>query len=220
MNSTLGRRRTGGRQPLDRAAAHGNDHRQSLETGRLRHRDGRQIAFWAIRRSSIRRNGASMNTSVFSAGRTVIGPTCRTSSSLGYKQPPLGSDRRAILRGTEPVEEKEYLTDAFAREAVAFIHRHQAKPFFLYLAFNAVHTPMHATDDRLATRRRSRTKCGEQPIARCSWRARRSGGPGPARKCADCGLAEDTLIFFCSDNGGPTGPAGRTQCVAPIRQLR
>jgi hypothetical protein len=28
--------------------------------------------------------------------------------------------------------------------------KHKAKPWFLYLAFNAVHTPMHATDDRLA----------------------------------------------------------------------
>ena len=54
-----------------------------------------------------------------------------------------------IYRGTEKVVEKEYLTDAFAREAVAFIDRHQKAPFFLYLAFNAVHTPMHATDARL-----------------------------------------------------------------------
>ncbi len=54
-----------------------------------------------------------------------------------------------IYRGTEVVEEKEYLTDAFAREAVSFIKRHKDHPFFLYLAFNAVHTPMHATDDRL-----------------------------------------------------------------------
>src|SRR6185295_18873198 len=56
----------------------------------------------------------------------------------------------AIFRGTEAVDEPEYLTDAFAREAVSFIERHQKQPFFLYLAFNAVHTPMHATDDRLA----------------------------------------------------------------------
>ena len=55
-----------------------------------------------------------------------------------------------IYRGTEVVEEREYLTDAFAREAVAFIDRHQKDEFFLYLAFNAVHTPMHATDARLA----------------------------------------------------------------------
>ena len=54
-----------------------------------------------------------------------------------------------IYRGTEVVQEPEYLTDAFAREAVAFVERHKDHPFFLYLAFNAVHTPMHATDDRL-----------------------------------------------------------------------
>jgi arylsulfatase A-like enzyme len=54
-----------------------------------------------------------------------------------------------IYRGHEVVREKEYLTDAFAREALDFIDRHQKEPFFLYLAFNAVHTPMDATDARL-----------------------------------------------------------------------
>ena len=60
-------------------------------------------------------------------------------------------DAGGILRGTEPVNELDYTTDAFGREAVAFIERHKAEPWFLYLAFNAVHTPMHATDDRLAS---------------------------------------------------------------------
>jgi arylsulfatase A-like enzyme len=55
-----------------------------------------------------------------------------------------------ILRGEEPVKVLDYTTDAFGREAVAFIERHRAEPWFLYLAFNAVHTPMQATDDRLA----------------------------------------------------------------------
>ncbi len=54
-----------------------------------------------------------------------------------------------ILRGKEHVAEEAHLTDAFAREAVSFIRRHETKPFFLYLSFNAVHTPMQATDDRL-----------------------------------------------------------------------
>ena len=43
-----------------------------------------------------------------------------------------------------------YLTDALADRAVDFIEREKARPFFLYLAFNAVHTPMHATDKYLA----------------------------------------------------------------------
>src|SRR5262249_12574012 len=54
-----------------------------------------------------------------------------------------------VLRGTSAANEKDYLTDALGREAVEFIDRHKEKPFFLYLAFNAVHTPMHATPDRL-----------------------------------------------------------------------
>jgi arylsulfatase A-like enzyme len=58
---------------------------------------------------------------------------------------------QAMLRGFDPVEENEpYTTDTFAREATAFIDRHAKEPWFLYLTFNAVHTPMHATDKYLA----------------------------------------------------------------------
>lgn len=55
-----------------------------------------------------------------------------------------------ILRGTEPVKELDYTTDAFGRETVSFIEKNKDRPWFLYLSFNAVHTPMHATDDWLA----------------------------------------------------------------------
>ena len=51
----------------------------------------------------------------------------------------------SIVRGTKPHEEKEYLTDAFGREAVAFVDKQKKDPFFLYLAFNAVHTPLQAS---------------------------------------------------------------------------
>ena len=54
-----------------------------------------------------------------------------------------------MLRGDVHEHEKEYLTDAFGREASAFIDKNADKLFFLYLVFNAVHTPMNATDDRL-----------------------------------------------------------------------
>ncbi len=107
-----------------------------------------------------------------------------------------------ILRGTEAADEKEYLTDAFAREAVAFIGRHKNEPFFLYLAFNAVHTPMHATDDRLSKfeaiqDQQRRTYAGmllalDEAVGRVLARLREEK------------LEQDTLIFFFSDNGGPT----------------
>ncbi len=59
---------------------------------------------------------------------------------------PLTKSANPVLRGTQPFEEKEYLTDAFAREAVAFIERRKNEAFFLYLPFNAVHAPLQTPD--------------------------------------------------------------------------
>lgn len=113
------------------------------------------------------------------------------------------SDRaNPIMRGSRKVEEKEYLTDAFAREAVAFIERHRQRPFFLYLAFNAVHSPLQAPQkylDRFSEisdpKRRTfaaMLSAMDDAIGRVLETVRKNG------------LEEDTLIFFLSDNGGPT----------------
>jgi arylsulfatase A-like enzyme len=113
-------------------------------------------------------------------------------------------DAGGILRGNEPVKELDYTTDAFGREAAAFIERHKSAPWFLYLAFNAVHTPMHATDNRLAkfpgiadkTRRTydAMMLAMDEAIGRVR------------KKLADAGLEKSTLVTFISDNGGPTMP--------------
>src|SRR5688500_6817615 len=50
-----------------------------------------------------------------------------------------------VMRNKEPANEKQYLTEAFGREAAAFVERHRERPFFLYLAFNAPHLPLEAT---------------------------------------------------------------------------
>ena len=67
------------------------------------------------------------------------------------------SARNPIVRGQTVVEEKEYLTDAFAREATAFIERHRNESFFLYAPFNA---PIIITDIPLA--RRPSTDCSSR----------------------------------------------------------
>jgi arylsulfatase A-like enzyme len=109
-----------------------------------------------------------------------------------------------VLRDTSPANEKEYLTDALGREAVAFIDRHKEKPFFLYLAFNAVHTPMHATEDRL-----KKFDSIKDP-ARRTYAAMLDAMDQAVGKVMEKLRAEnlesDTLIFFISDNGGPTMP--------------
>ena len=55
-----------------------------------------------------------------------------------------------IYRGTEVVQENGYLTDRLGDETAAFISRHNAGPFFAYLAFNAVHAPLQVPEDEIA----------------------------------------------------------------------
>ena len=59
------------------------------------------------------------------------------------------SYRTKLNRNYTPVEETEYLTDALSREAVVFVERNKQKPFFLYLAYNAPHAPLQATEKYL-----------------------------------------------------------------------
>jgi arylsulfatase A-like enzyme len=122
-----------------------------------------------------------------------------------------------IYRDREEVQETEYLTDALGREAVAFIDRHQDESFFLYLAFNAVHTPMEAQEERLA-------KFGEiaDPKRRkyAAMMAAMDDAIGKVLAKLDAnGLSDNTLVFFISDNGGPTMATTATNgsINAPLR---
>ena len=107
-----------------------------------------------------------------------------------------------MLRDNQPVDEKEYLTDAFAREALAFIDDQGDKPFFLYLAFNAVHTPMNATDERLA--KFASIKDEKRRTYAAMMSAMDDAIGKVVDKLREKKLEENTLVFFISDNGGPT----------------
>ena len=122
-----------------------------------------------------------------------------------------------IFRGTKEVEEREYLTDAFGREAVAFVEAHKGHPFFLYLAFNAVHTPMHADDARLK-KFASIADPTRQKYAAMMTAMDESVGKLLA-KLRDAKLAENTVIVFFSDNGGPIlqGTSINGSVNAPLR---
>jgi arylsulfatase A-like enzyme len=107
-----------------------------------------------------------------------------------------------MLRNGKEAVESEYLTDAFAREAEAFIKANRAQPWFLYLAFNAVHSPMQAKASELVK------------ISRISNPARRvlaamtvSLDKGVGRTLAaldSSGLTSNTVVVFINDNGGAT----------------
>lgn len=107
-----------------------------------------------------------------------------------------------MLRGSEPVKELDYTTDAFGREAVAYVERNKDKSWFLYLAFNAVHTPMDATLERLAKFEHIANKRRRTYAAMMSAMDDNIGRVIKALK--DSGQYENTLVTFISDNGGPT----------------
>lgn len=112
------------------------------------------------------------------------------------------AQRNPIYRGKTPVEEGEYLTDAFAREAVAFIERHKAEPFFLYAPFNAPHTPLQATRKYLD--RFPQIKDEKRRVYAAMVSALDDAVGAIMAKLRETGLERDTLVVFTSDNGCAT----------------
>ena len=107
-----------------------------------------------------------------------------------------------LMRGKRVVSETEYLTDAFAREAVSFIDRQKENPFFLYLPFNAVHNPLQAPDKYL---NRFSSIADEKRRTFAAMTSALDDAVGKVlAKIRDSRLENDTLIFYLSDNGGPT----------------
>jgi len=109
-----------------------------------------------------------------------------------------------MLRGRTPVKETDWSSDAYSKEAVAFVARHKGNPFFLYVCFTAPHWPMQAQAEDLAL-------FADVPdLHRRTFLAMMSGLDRGVGRILDAvrehALEESTLIIFLSDNGGPTGP--------------
>ena len=105
-----------------------------------------------------------------------------------------------LLRNETRIETDEYLTDELSNEAVDFIERNSTKPFFLYLSYNAPHTPMQATEKYL-----SRFDHIEDPLRKVYAAMVSAVDDGVGRvldKLDELALNENTLVFFLSDNGG------------------
>lgn len=99
-------------------------------------------------------------------------------------------------------EPGKYLTDALADEACDFIERNRKNPFFIFVSFNAVHTPLEATRedlDRVEGLSGNRKKLAAMTIA-----MDRACGM-ILEKLSVLGLEENTLVVFANDNGGPDG---------------
>lgn len=117
-----------------------------------------------------------------------------------------------LLRNERRVETDEYLTDELSHEAVDFIVNNHQKPFFLFLSYNAPHTPMQASqkyldrfqhiDDRLRRVYAAMVSAVDDGVGRVLG------------TLDELDLNEKTLVFFLSDNGGASNNGSRN---TPLR---
>lgn len=102
--------------------------------------------------------------------------------------------------GTEVWRDGEYATEMFGERAVQFVRQaaRRDEPFFLYLAFNAPHHPMHAPE-------KYKERFADLPWDRQIMAAMISAMDDQIGNVMDelerQGVRENTIVLFLSDNG-------------------
>ena len=109
-------------------------------------------------------------------------------------QPPLPLLRNETVVQRVLAKDQETLVARYTEEAVGFIKAHKERPFFLYLAHNAVHWPLYPGEK---FRGKSKNGLFGDWVEEMDW----SVGE-VLETLRTLGLAEQTLVIFMSDNGG------------------
>ncbi len=122
-------------------------------------------------------------------------------SYFPYKNLETTGYTKRIMENDSQVEFTGYLTDQLGNKTAEFIEQNNpgetGKPFFIYWAPNAVHTPMEATRESLA----KFEGYPRQKLAAMTWSLDQAVGT-IINKLKEQGIYDNTLIFFLSDNGG------------------
>ncbi|MGV3540915.1 MAG: sulfatase [Rufibacter sp.] len=124
---------------------------------------------------------------------------------------------QALLANRQEVPEDSitYLTDMLTQKATSFIKENKSAPFFMYLSYNAVHTPMNAQKDQMAKFAHIKDK---DRRAYAAMMASLDEGVGKMLAALEQnGLEENTLVIFINDNGGATNNASDN---GPMRGMK
>ncbi|MCG9792307.1 sulfatase-like hydrolase/transferase [Flavobacterium algicola] len=105
--------------------------------------------------------------------------------------------KQMLQHNGEQVVFEGYMTDVLGDQSVKYIEENKEAPFFMYLAYNAVHTPMEAKLVHLEKYKNH----PRQKLASMTWSLDENIGKLQA-KLKELKLEENTLIYFLSDNGG------------------
>ena len=100
----------------------------------------------------------------------------------------------------------EYLTDRLTDEAMKFIEASKDKPFFLYLPHYAVHTPLQGKAELIEKYKKKAGSNGQNNATYAAMIESTDQGVGRIMaKLDELNLADNTIVFFFSDNGGVKG---------------
>lgn len=129
----------------------------------------------------------------------------------------------------------EYLGDRVAAETNLFIEQNKNKPFFAYVPFYEVHTPMQAKDSLIKKYQQKKERLGltDDFIVRADNKKTRVSQSLPVyaamvesmdnaigvvlNKIKQAGLEESTIVVFFSDNGGLSTSEGTPTANTPLR---
>jgi arylsulfatase A-like enzyme len=139
----------------------------------------------------------------------------------------------------EAAPKETYLTDRLGREAARFIRRHQDRPFFLYLSFYAVHTPLEGKEELVKTYEAradtlaltERTLYGNEqgnrarivqshPVYAAMMETMDRNVGRVLHALEEAGVGDSTIVILTSDNGGLSVLAGNRQAPTANRPLR
>ena len=138
---------------------------------------------------------------MWNLGRGSSGPETPTGQGFDFfKQPrDLGFEKDAYIN-----DRGEYLTDAFTSEGIRFIEKNKTKPFFLYLAYHAVHHPFEPKPGLIEKYRKkaARNKTSVNPEYAATVEAVDQNIGRLQAALESLGLDDNTVVFYTSDNGG------------------
>ena len=107
------------------------------------------------------------------------------------------SEEHMLQYNGDKVNFEGYLTDVLGDFSLNYVEQNKNHPFFMYLSYNAVHTPMEAKENDLKRYENHPRK----ELAAMTWSLDQNVGK-LRTKLKDLNLLDNTLIFFLSDNGG------------------
>jgi arylsulfatase A-like enzyme len=172
----------------------------------------------------------------FFAGKWHLGTGAYSPNAQGFGPGLTGSGQFYYPPGAESTpspQDDPKTTDRIANEAVRFIEAHRDRPFFAYLPFLAVHTPIRARQDLVAKYERKRASAPPDAWGRERERQVRlvqnhavyaamleqmDTAIGRVLAALDrSGLAGRTIVVFTSDNGGLSTSEGHPTSNVPLR---